>query len=47
METKEKKRSKTFAAQENTKKSKFALAWENPNIEPLIVKIVDMRAVLK
>lgn len=28
------------------KKSKFALAWENPNVKPLI-RINDMRAVLK
>jgi len=31
----------------NQKKSKFALAWEDPNVKPIIIKINDMRAVLR
>lgn len=29
------------------KKSKFALAWENPDVKPIILKINDMKAILK
>ena len=38
---------KKVAKTKKVKKSKFTLYWENPNIEPLITKINDMRAVLK
>ncbi len=48
MNTTKKTTSKTTKKEEKqvVKKSKFALAWEDPKVKPFI-KINDMRAVLK